>query len=46
MWCASAKFIKEYEKCVEEWFNKNKDKHNAYGETLIINLCKEINKNK
>lgn len=26
MWCAGAKFIEEYEKCLEDWFKKNKRK--------------------
>ena len=43
MWCASAKFIKEYERCVEDWIKKNKHEHNVSVETLITNLCKEIN---
>ena len=44
MWCTGAKFIKEYERCIKDWIKKNKHKRNVYGETLITNLYKEINK--
>ena len=44
MWCAGAKFIKEYEKCVEDWINKNKHEHKTSFDTLITISCKEIGK--
>ena len=44
MWCAGAKFIKEYEKCVEDWINKNKHEHKISFDTLITVPCKEIGK--
>ena len=44
MWCASAKFIKEYEKCVEDWINKNKHEHKTSFDTLITVPCKKIGK--
>lgn len=42
MWCAGAKFIKEYEKCIEEWVNKNKHKHKTSFNTLIAVPYKKI----
>ena len=44
MWYASAKFIKEYEKCVEDWINKNKHEYKTSFDTLITVPCKEISK--
>ena len=44
MWCAGAKFIKEYEKCLEEWFNKNKDEHKTSFDISITIYCKERGK--
>lgn len=42
MWCAGAKFIKEYEKCVEDWIKKNKREHKTSFDTLITVPYKEI----
>ena len=42
MWCAGAKFIEEYEKCLEDWIKKNKPKHKTSYNTLITGYCKEI----
>ena len=30
-------------RCLEDWIEKNKHEHNAFVETLVTNLCKEIN---
>ena len=44
MLCANAKFIEEYEKCVEDWIKKNKHKHKTSFNTIITIPCKEIGK--
>uniref|UniRef100_A0AAU8MHT2 Uncharacterized protein n=1 Tax=Geladintestivirus 5 TaxID=3233137 RepID=A0AAU8MHT2_9CAUD len=41
MWYASNKFIKEYEKCLKDWFKKNKHEHETYFNTSDIFLCKK-----
>lgn len=42
MWYAGAKFIKEYEKCLEDWFKKNKHEHKTFYDTFITIPCKKI----
>ena len=44
MYGASAKFIEEYKKCVEDWIKKNKHEHKTSFGTLITISCKEISK--
>lgn len=44
MWCAGAKFIKEYEKCLKDWIKKNKHEHKTSFDTFITISCKEIGK--
>lgn len=36
MWCASAKFIKEYEKCLEDWANEVASKKEVQKIKVII----------
>lgn len=43
MWWASAKFIEEFEKCVENCIKKNKHKHKTSFDTVITIPCEEIN---
>lgn len=44
MWYAGAKFIEEYEKCLEDWFKKNKHKYKTSFNTFITIPCKEKDK--